>query len=227
MSNNEIQVNNVKIERLERATQLIYSLEESTKRNLYAIATTLRIVDEKKLYEEREYKSTAEYGEAVHGYKRQTTQALIKVAKRFLIGNCSNLKRENEKDFTVYQLMELLPMSDTQIDESIEQGELNPYMTTKAIRDLVKSYKTIETKDVKNETTEQSNSVTTEQNEQNEQSDSMANEPLNKTEIILNAATNINKILSEITVKSSRTQIFDCLKKIEKISNSIIDIVNN
>lgn len=131
------------IKKLENATQLIQLAEEGTRRNLYTIASALAIVDKNKLYEEGEYKNTAEYGEAMFNYKRATTSALIRVAVRFLNGSNSTLKQEGEKDYTIYQLMELLPMGDTDINTALETGELNPYMTTKAIRDLAKSYKPV------------------------------------------------------------------------------------
>lgn len=131
------------IKKLENATQLIQLAEEGTRRNLYTIASALAIVDKNKLYEEGDYKNTVEYGEAMFNYKRATTSALIRVAVRFLDGSNSKLKQEGEKDYTIYQLMELLPMSDTDIGNALENGELNPYMTTKAIRDLAKSYKPV------------------------------------------------------------------------------------
>lgn len=131
------------IKKLENATQLIQLAEEGTRRNLYTIASALAIVDKNKLYEEGEYKNTAEYGEAMFNYKRATTSALIRVAVRFLNGSNSTLKQEGEKDYTIYQLMELLPMEDADINTALENGELNPYMTTKAIRDLAKSYKPV------------------------------------------------------------------------------------
>lgn len=139
------------IKKLENATQLIQLAEEGTRRNLYTIASTLAIVDKNKLYEEGDYKNTAEYGEAMFNYKRATTSALIRVAVRFLNGSNSTLKQEGEKDYTIYQLMELLPMSDTDIANALENGELNPYMTTKAIRDLAKSYKLINADDTETE----------------------------------------------------------------------------
>lgn len=131
------------IKKLENATQLIQLAEEGTRRNLYTIASALAIVDRNKLYEEGDYKNTAEYGEAMFNYKRATTSALIRVAVRFLNGANSTLKQEGEKDYTIYQLMELLPLSDADIANALENGELNPYMTTKAIRDLAKGYRLI------------------------------------------------------------------------------------
>lgn len=139
------------IKKLENATQLIQLAEEGTRRNLYTIALALAIVDKNKLYEEGDYKNTAEYGEAMFNYKRATTSALIRVAVRFLNESNSTLKQEGEKDYTIYQLMELLPMSDTDIANALENGELNPYMTTKAIRDLAKSYKLINADDTETE----------------------------------------------------------------------------
>lgn len=139
------------IKKLENATQLIQLAEEGTRRNLYTIASALAIVDKNKLYEEGDYKNTAEYGEAMFNYKRATTSALIRVAVRFLNGANSTLKQDGEKDYTIYQLMELLPMSDTDIANALENGELNPYMTTKAIRDLAKGYKLINVTDTEGE----------------------------------------------------------------------------
>lgn len=139
------------IKKLENATQLIQLAEEGTRRNLYIIASALAIVDKNKLYEEGDYKNTAEYGEAMFNYKRATTSALIRVAVRFLDGSNSTLKQEGEKDYTICQLMELLPMSDADIANALENGELNPYMTTKAIRDLAKSYKLINADDTETE----------------------------------------------------------------------------
>lgn len=163
------------IKKLENATQLIQLAEEGAIRNLYTIASALAIVDKNKLYEEGDYKNTAEYGEAMFNYKRTTTSALIRVAVRFLNGSNSTLKQDGEKDYTIYQLMELLPMSDGDINTALESGELNPYMTTKAIRDLAKGYKLINA--VESETEAKEEEVDTETNDTTDENMSKENAP--------------------------------------------------
>lgn len=141
ITSNSATVVKAPIKTLEQATSQITKFEENARVNLIKIADILGWVDKLKLYETKGYKNVAEYGEAVHGYKRQTTQALVKVASRFLVGTESALKQPDEKDYTVYQLMELLPLEQNEIDTAIQEGELNPYMTTKKIRDLAKAIK--------------------------------------------------------------------------------------
>lgn len=132
---------------LSNVTEAIHALEGNMNRNLFTIANLLDKVNTSKLFEDGGYKNIAEYSEKALGYKKVTTYQLVRVANRFLKGqSVSPFKMEDEKDYTVSQLMELIPLEDIQINGLIQEGELNPGMTTKEIRQLVKDTKAIEAK---------------------------------------------------------------------------------
>lgn len=128
------------ITKLDTATKTITKIENETRRNLYMVATVLNTVNTLNLYEEGEYKGVGDYAEKTFGYKKSTTSTLCTVASRFLTDKAESIfKQDDTKDFTIYQLAELLPLNNDQIEDLVETGELNSYMTTKKIRDLVKT----------------------------------------------------------------------------------------
>ena len=211
---------NTPLKTLEQATKKINKLDENTRNNLISIAVILGWVDKLKLYESKGYKNTAEYGEVVHGYKRQTTQALIRVADRFLDGTKSRLKQDDEKDYTVYQLMELIPLEDKEIESAIQDGELNPYMTTKKIRELAKG--------IKNSRNQENNEVQEENNEVQEENETEKNK-LDVLEYgVVNLRTELGKLETELIHSLAHNpEAYNQCEEIIKSLHKYIDVIHN
>lgn len=143
---NEITIVNANFN-LENVKLAIQALEGNMNKNLFTIANLLNRVQSTELYKGAGFKNIAEWSEKELGYKKVFTYGLVKVAARFLNGqSVSPFKQEDEKDYTVSQLIELTTLEDVEIRGLINEGELSPYMSTKEIRQLVKDTKSIETK---------------------------------------------------------------------------------
>ena len=132
------------------ATKRIHKLEESSIKNMHAIANTLKEVKANGLDTASGYSDVHDYAEKELQYKKSTSYMLVQVAERFLTDkNESILKRKDEKDYTVSQLRELCPLTNEIINELIEAGEISPQVSTRKLNQIVKGYKTLEDKNNK------------------------------------------------------------------------------
>lgn len=130
----------LKNKRLQKATFDIHKLELASNRNLFKIAEILKAVEENKLYEDDGFKSTAEYGQQVLGYKKSSVSTMIRVAQRFIDDKTGEtvFPHQPGEDYTMFQLTELLTLSDESIGDLIASGELHQGMAQKNMRFLVK-----------------------------------------------------------------------------------------
>lgn len=138
------------IKTLEKATNEIHKLETSSKKNLFTIANILVEVKTRELYKEEGFKTVSEYAAVKLGYKKSTVYKLTSVSERFLKGqDKSILVGTTDDDFSLSQLSELIPLTDEVIREKIDTDEINTFMSSKKIRDFVKSFndKALEVKD--------------------------------------------------------------------------------
>ena len=172
---------------LEKMTVKILELEDANKRNLYKIASHLHQIEENKLYKDDGFKSVSEYGEKVLGYKRQTTSSLVRIATKFLDvdGNVINPDLEG---YSVYQLMELLPLNPSQIVMYTEEKMISPDLTTKKIRENVK-----EITGSKQEKKEESGKEKAEEKPVKKESEEKSNKPSEPNE-----PTEAEKILGKV-----------------------------
>lgn len=134
---------------LTNVTNEIIKIETSINKNMFQIANLLSLTSEKELYKTGDYKNMVEYGENALGYKKATTYALIQVSQRFLKGKAVSLiKKDDEKDYTVSQLRELLTLTDEQISNGIEDGEITPNKSSRELKEYVKDIKKLEAKEM-------------------------------------------------------------------------------
>lgn len=127
---------------LKNATESIIRLQNEAKKNLFGIAVALATVDKNKWYEQDGFKTTADYAEQVFKYRKAMTSALIRTANKYIDGTDKKKYHSylaiGDKDYTVSQLQELLPIELKQAKELQEKGMIKPEMTTKKIREVIK-----------------------------------------------------------------------------------------
>ena len=78
-----------------------------------------------------EFKNITEYGKNVFGYSPANTSKLTAVSERFLLTDS-----EIFKDYSVSQLVEMLPISDDMLDEYLINGTITPTLTCVEIRKI-------------------------------------------------------------------------------------------
>ena len=126
---------------LNSATKKIVTLVNKTKKSLIEIATILNTVYENKSYKDDGFENIAEYTEKCFGFKKVFTYNLININK--FIGDNGECLIPNEysTEYSASQLQELIPLDLDIVSELAEIDEINPLMTTKEIREIVKDLK--------------------------------------------------------------------------------------
>lgn len=142
---------------LARHTVAIEKLMNDVKKNMVEIAVRLKDIKEKALYEKDGFTDLFDYADKVLGYKKSMVYKMVNVADKFIAeqpngkGYASIIVHDTE-DYSVSQLMELGSLT---ADEAIaldEANKIDPSMTAKDIREVVKEY---QKKDEPKEETEQ------------------------------------------------------------------------
>lgn len=137
---------------LDNVTLRIKGVEERMKKDYMEIACLLLYVKKSGIYSQGGYKNVYEYAQKKLGYKADMVKKSIRVADLFLqeisAGSYKSIfVSEGEKDFTIGALVELLPLEKGNdksafialTTEMYQNGEISPDMTTKQIREVVKS----------------------------------------------------------------------------------------
>lgn len=130
----------LKNKRLQKATSDIRKLELASNRNLFKIASILKAVEENNLYMDDGFKNTTEYGHEVLGYKKTSVSTMIRVAQRFIDDQTGEtvFPHSPGNDYSMFQLTELLTLSDESIGDLIASGELHQGINQKNLRAMVK-----------------------------------------------------------------------------------------
>lgn len=147
------QANLVNQELAERTRDILY-LEDDNRRNLFKIASQLAKINRANLYKDDGFKSISEYAEKVLGYKGSTTRALCRIADRFL-NEMGEITNPELVDFSIYQLMEILKLNDSELQLALTDGSVSSELSTKKIRDNIKKSKVM--RDVEKQETEGKN----------------------------------------------------------------------
>lgn len=152
---NTIIARNYKFENKEltKATTEIAKAIESSAKLLLKIASIMAEVEARVLYID-DFKSVAEYGERVFGYKKSAVYNMVRIGRDYINPETgkSVLALENGQDFTFNQLTRLLPLPSVDVAEELVSEEvISPDMTLREIENAVKEYnhkdKTAESED--------------------------------------------------------------------------------
>lgn len=155
---------------LARHTVAIEKLMNGVKKNMVEIAVRLRDIKEKALFEKDGFADVFEYASKILGYKKAMVYKMVTVANKFIEesptgkGYASIIVHDTE-DYSVSQLMELGSLTAEEAIALDEANKIDPSMTAKDIREVVKEY---QKKDEPKEETEQEETVETEESEQEE-----------------------------------------------------------
>lgn len=127
-------------------TKAIEKLMTATKRNMFEISARLLVIRNENLFEDDGFKDIFDYAGELFGYKKNMVYKLTTAAEKFIEQNpqgkgyVSILTHDNE-DYSVSQLIELNSIEPDVAIKLDEQEVINPSMSTKEIREVVKSYK--------------------------------------------------------------------------------------
>ena len=141
---NTIIARNYKLENKElaKATAAIVKATESAAKSLLKIASIMAEVEARSLYAD-DFKSIAEYGDCVFGYKKSAVYNMVRIGRDYIDPTTgkSVLALENGQDFTFNQLTRLLPLKSVDVaKELVAEEVITPDMTLREIENAVKEY---------------------------------------------------------------------------------------
>lgn len=156
--------------KLEAATLKIERARATAEKSYFTIAQTMKqVFDDSDILIESGFKNIEEYAEKTFGYKKANTRKMIAIANRFM--NRDGIK-ELYGGFAYSGLAELLPISDDEIKNGLDSGEISANSTQKELREYVKNTKNPEASKsdaenaIKTETTKESRPIdNTEEND--------------------------------------------------------------
>lgn len=198
-------------------TKAIEKLMTATKRNMFEISARLLVIRNENLFEEDGFKDVFDYAGKMFGYKKNMVYKLTTAAEKFIEQNpqgkgyVSILTHDNE-DYTVSQLIELNSIEPDVAIKLDEQEVINPSMSTKEIREVVKAYK-------KGEIDESGNFQKVEEVEEVEKE--AEKEAVDETaKLIIQTANNISTILEDERIIKDTMKVSK-LQEIRDFLNSI------
>lgn len=139
---------------LEKATNEIYKLGDSIKRNWFAIAHYVALVDVNNYYAIDGFENVHQWTENAFGLKKSASYNLLNIGRQYIreitnksgkvTGYGSNLVQSGD-DFSKTQVEEMLPLGHDTALALVEDGTITPQMTVKEIKKVVKDYRNPET----------------------------------------------------------------------------------
>lgn len=127
-------------------TRAIEKLMTATKRNMFEISARLLVIRNENLFVDDGFKDVFDYAGKLFGYKKNMVYKLTTTAEKFIEQNPQgkgyvSILTHDDEDYTVSQLIELNSIEPDEAIKLDEQEVINPSMSTKEIREVVKSYK--------------------------------------------------------------------------------------
>lgn len=124
---------------LKTATETIINELKTQEKAGLKIAFVMACIDKQELYAEDGFNSAADYGMKVFGWKKSQAYAYIKAGNKFLDENGVTLLPA-DGEYTISQLVPLLPLPLDETQSMNEQKEITPSMTIKEIKEAVKKH---------------------------------------------------------------------------------------
>lgn len=141
IKSNEVQISNTK---LRNYTEQIFKQGLNIKKAFAKVATILVKIDDSKCFESDGFESVQDYALQVFGWKQATTYAMLRIGREYIDGKTleSVLPHETGNDYSNSQLQALLPLKSVETAKALAEKEIiNPEMTVKEIKKIVKDYK--------------------------------------------------------------------------------------
>lgn len=218
----DVKMDNLVNERLREQTAKITSLLDGAKYNLYEVAMRLLVIKNEELYKEDNFTDIYDYTKNVLGYGKNMVYKMLKTAETLVEEAQVEDKTiyrsiicHDESDYSMSQLFELGTLAPKEVVELDADGAINPSMTTKEIREVVKDTKEM----MKNEAESEEEPTEEGEAEIEEGEAIVVDTTAFKAELF--------KVLSEMVANNK--EVMDVLavteKKTVKAINSLIEIV--
>lgn len=155
----DVKMDNLVNERLREQTAKITSLLDGAKYNLYEVAMRLLVIKNEELYKEDNFTDIYDYTKKVFGYGKNMTYKMVKTAETLVEEKMLDENKveyrsiicHDESDYSMSQLFELGTLAPKEVVELDADGAINPSMTTKEIREVVKDTKEMMKKEAEGE----------------------------------------------------------------------------
>ena len=218
----DVKMDNIVNERLREQTAKITSLLDGAKYNLYEVAMRLLVIKNEELYKDDNLTDIYDYTKKFFGYGKNMTYKMIKTAETLVEEKMLDENKveyrsiicHDDSDYSMSQLFELGTLAPKEVVELDADGAINPSMTTKEIREVVK-----DTKEMMKNEAESEESTEGDETEVEEGEAIVVDTTAFKAEVF--------KVLSEMVANNK--DVMDVLavteKKTVKAINSLIEIV--
>ena len=150
----EVKMDNLVNERLREQTAKITSLLDGAKYNLYEVAMRLLVIKKEELYKDDNFVNIYDYTKKVFGYGKNMTYKMITTAEALVEQKGEEYRSiicHDDCDYSMSQLFELGTLAPKDVVELDADGAINPSMTTKQIREVVKDTKEMMKKESESE----------------------------------------------------------------------------
>lgn len=213
----DVKMDNLVNERLREQTAKITSLLNGAKYSLYEVAMRLLVIKKEELYKDDGFTNVYDYTKKMFGYGKNMTYKMITTAESLVEQKGEEYRSiicHDESDYSMSQLFELGTLAPKEVVELDADGAINPSMTTKEIREVVK-----DTKEMMKKESEGEEEPTEGETEVEEGEPIIVDTTAFKAELF--------KVLSEMIANNK--EVMDVLavteKKTVKAINSLIEIV--
>lgn len=218
----DVKMDNIVNERLREQTAKITSLLDGAKYNLYEVAMRLLVIKNEELYKDDNLTDIYDYTKKFFGYGKNMTYKMIKTAETLVEEKMLDENKveyrsiicHDDSDYSMSQLFELGTLAPKEVVELDADGAINPSMTTKEIREVVKDTKEMMKNEAESEEPTEGDETEVEEGEA-----IVVDTTAFKAELF--------KVLSEMVANNK--DVMDVLavteKKTVKAINSLIEIV--
>lgn len=214
----DVKMDNLVNERLKEQTAKITSLLNGAKYSLYEVAMRLLVIKKEELYKDDGFTNVYDYTKKMFGYGKNMTYKMITTAETLVEQKGEEYRSiicHDESDYSMSQLFELGTLAPKEVVELDADGAINPSMTTKEIREVVKDTKEMMKKEAEGE----------EEPTEGDETEVEDGEPIIVDTTAFKAE--LFKVLSEMVANNK--DVMDVLavteKKTVKAINSLIEIV--
>ena len=213
----DVKMDNLVNERLKEQTAKITSLLNGAKYSIYEVAMRLLVIKKEELYKDDGFTNVYDYTKKMFGYGKNMTYKMITTAETLVEQKGEEYRSiicHDESDYSMSQLFELGTLAPKEVVELDADGAINPSMTTKEIREVVK-----DTKEMMKKESESEEEPTEGETEIEDGEPIIVDTTAFKAELF--------KVLSEMVANNK--DVMDVLavteKKTVKAINSLIEIV--
>lgn len=120
-------------------TAKIKKCGDNIRKNYIKIAHLLSEVDTKECYLEDGFESVIDYASQVLGIQKTTAYNMLKIGKEYIAESGERtILTDTGADYSVSQIQALLPLGVEKVKEINEEGTINPEMSVRQIKNLVK-----------------------------------------------------------------------------------------